>query len=255
MTAAFAWHATLALLFLIPHRRDVTRNQPQPERPARELIWLASAGPSDGGGGGGDERPEPAARLQRPGRDSMSVPAPPPAPQASDASREPDPIDRVIIPARPLGDALASVPGLLSAPAVQSTSLGTGTGPGAGDGAGSGLGVGDGPGVDAGRNGGIGGGDYGPGGGVTMPVAIHRESPRYSTEAMRARIEGVVVVECVVRQSGVCSDIHVIRSLDPRFGLDDEARRAAALWRFRPGTRRGEPVPVAVRLELAFSIR
>jgi len=37
--------------------------------------------------------------------------------------------------------------------------------------------------------------------------------------------------------------------------LDEEAKRAAALWRFKPGTRRGDAVPVVVRLELEFTIR
>ena len=36
---------------------------------------------------------------------------------------------------------------------------------------------------------------------------------------------------------------------------DDEAIRAAALWRFKPGTRFGQPVPVIVRIELEFTLR
>ena len=88
-----------------------------------------------------------------------------------------------------------------------------------------------------------------------MPVALHMERPRYSTDAMRARIQGVVVIDCVVRPNGRCSDIRVARSLDPVFGLDEEAKRAVTMWRFTPGTRRGDPVPVAVRLELQFTIR
>jgi TonB family protein len=63
------------------------------------------------------------------------------------------------------------------------------------------------------------------------------------------------VLDCVVRPNGRCSDIRVARSLDPVFGLDEEAKRAAALWRFKPGTRRGDAVPVVVRLELEFTIR
>jgi periplasmic protein TonB len=184
----------------------------------------------------------------------MSVPAPPSALTPAASLPEPNPLDRVLIPAEPLGNALTSLPGVIDAPPAQTDSLGSGTGPGAGTGKGPGNGDGEGSGVDAGTDGGIGGGRYRPGD-VVLPVAVHMERPRYSADAMRARIEGIVIVECVVRVSGQCSDIHVTHSLDPRFGLDEEAKRAAALWRFRPGTRRGEPVPVAVRLELAFSIR
>jgi TonB family protein len=72
---------------------------------------------------------------------------------------------------------------------------------------------------------------------------------------MRARLQGVVVLSCVVRPEGVCSDIRVTRSLDRQFGLDDQAIASAREWRFRPGLRMGEPVPVQVTLEIAFSIR
>jgi hypothetical protein len=39
------------------------------------------------------------------------------------------------------------------------------------------------------------------------------------------------------------------------YGLDQQAVASAREWRFRPGTRLGEPVPVQVTLEIAFSIR
>ena len=67
-----------------------------------------------------------------------------------------------------------------------------------------------------------------PGNGVTMPVEIQKGIPRYTSEAMRARIQGAIMVECVVQTSGVCTDIRVKRSFDPAFGLDQEAIRAAA---------------------------
>jgi protein TonB len=72
---------------------------------------------------------------------------------------------------------------------------------------------------------------------------------------MRARIQGSVMVECVVQPTGVCSDIQVIRSLDPTFGLDEEAIRSVRGWRFRPGTRLGQPVPVLVSIEVTFTLR
>jgi TonB family protein len=63
------------------------------------------------------------------------------------------------------------------------------------------------------------------------------------------------MVECVVQTSGMCTDIRVKRSFDPAFGLDQEAIKAAAQWRFRPGTLRGEAVPVIVTMEIAFALR
>ena len=69
-----------------------------------------------------------------------------------------------------------------------------------------------------------------------------------------ARVQGIVTIECVVRPGGTCSDIHIVRSLDPRFGLDEEARKAAALWRFKPGMRDGKPVPVQATIEVNFRL-
>ena len=54
---------------------------------------------------------------------------------------------------------------------------------------------------------------------------------------------------------GTVGDVKVTRSLDPIFGLDQEAIKAAKQWRFRPGMRQGEPVPVIITIELTFTLR
>ena len=50
-------------------------------------------------------------------------------------------------------------------------------------------------------------------------------------------------------------DVRITRSLDPVFGLDDEAIKAARQWLFEPGTRFGEPVAILVNLALDFNLR
>jgi protein TonB len=87
-----------------------------------------------------------------------------------------------------------------------------------------------------------------------MPRIVHEEKPRYTIEAMRARIEGAVILQCVVQPSGVCARLRVLRSLDSRLGLDEQALQAAAAWRFSPGTRLGKPVAVLVTIQLGFAI-
>jgi len=179
----------------------------------------------------------------------------PAAPRAaSDATKEtPPPVSLPDVPVQTLGASELTALGLIEAGADSLSSgngtgggVGTGRGPGAGPGPGSGLGPGD------GSN--IGDGPYGPGGDVTMPVVVHQEKPRYTIEAMRARIQGAVLIECVVQPTGVCERLRVLRSLDARLGLDEQALRAAAAWRFSPGTRRGKPVAVLVTIQLGFSI-
>jgi protein TonB len=63
------------------------------------------------------------------------------------------------------------------------------------------------------------------------------------------------MVEAVVREDGSVGQVQVTRSLDQTFGLDQEAIKAVRRWRFAPGTRFGQPVPVLVEIELTFTLR
>jgi periplasmic protein TonB len=125
------------------------------------------------------------------------------------------------------------------------------------NGVGTSLGPGEtGPGTSPGRDTPGFGEDAIPGGpGVTLPIPILRASPKYTVEAMRARIQGLAMIECVVLPDGTVGDARVTRSLDRIFGLDEEAIAAAKRWRFRPGLLNGKPVPVIVTIELMFSVR
>jgi len=141
------------------------------------------------------------------------------------------------------------------AAATPSTSQGTGTAGGAGSGSGTGIGSGQGSGIGPGFGGGIGGGAYMPGNGVTNPVVLKEVKPAYTAEAMRAKVQGTVWLQCVVMPDGTVGNVHVTKSLDSTFGLDQEAIKAAKQWRFKPGMRMGEPVPVLVTIELTFTLR
>jgi len=107
--------------------------------------------------------------------------------------------------------------------------------------------------LGGGGGGGGGGGAYLPGNGVSQPRLLRKVQPHYTADAMRAKVQGVVVLECVVMPDGSVGEARVTQSLP--FGLDDEAMKAARQWRFAPGTRLGEPVPVIVIVELSFSLR
>jgi hypothetical protein len=45
-----------------------------PEQLPEEIVWLAEEGPGGGGGGGGDNTPEPAKKVELPGKEKVSVP-------------------------------------------------------------------------------------------------------------------------------------------------------------------------------------
>jgi TonB family protein len=228
-----------------------------PEQPSDRIVWLNEPGPGGGGGGGGNQMKEPPRAAELPGKDKITVPVEkPPAPTPTPPKEEPELIAQLNIPAQTLGADTESLPGAIEAPPGPPVlSQGTGTGGGAGTGTGSGIGSGTGSGLGAGTGGGSGGGAFRPGNGVTVPRVLQEVKPSYTSDAMRAKVQGTVLIECVVRQDGSVTDVRVVRSLDPTFGLDQEAVKAARQWRFLPGTRFGEPVPVLVTIELTFTLR
>jgi len=95
---------------------------------------------------------------------------------------------------------------------------------------------------------------YRPGNGIRNPTLLKEVKPAYTPEAMRQRIEGVVILEVVVQKDGTVGDVRVMRSLDAATGLDNEAINAARQWRFKPSTLGGEPIDIYVTLELAFRL-
>jgi TonB family protein len=221
------------------------------------IVWLAQEGPGGGGGGGGNQSPEPPRKIELPGQDRMTLPVSKPPdvlhPPKKDAA-EPPPIEQLSIPAVAMAQGIQALPGALEG-VPGGTSLGPGTGGGAGTGHGTGIGPGDGSGLGPGSGGGTGGGVYRPGSGVTTPRPILSPKPQYTSEAMRAKIQGEVWLEAVVLADGTVGRVEVTRSLDPVFGLDQEAIKAARQWRFVPGMRQGQPVAVIVGIAMTFTLR
>jgi protein TonB len=205
------------------------------------LVYLEQV-PEPGGGGGGSPEPAPTP---------VEIPEPEPAEPLPVEAPEPE-----IVPDRP------PPPRLLAPVRTDAAEILQGGGidplapprPGGG-GRGRGLGPGDGPGLGPGTGGNQGGGPLRPGNGISGPFVIREVRPEYTADAMRAKIEGVVVLECVVQKDGSIGQVRVVRPLDNRYGLDLKAIEAARQWRFRPATKDGEPVDIYVTLELAFNLR
>jgi periplasmic protein TonB len=220
-----------------------------------QIVWLDMPGPGGGGGGGGNESPEPVKKVELKGQEKITVPVekPPAIEKPKDKPPE-DPLQNLTIPAQTLASAdLAQAGAMEGIPT--SDSLGLGRGGGAGTGQGTGIGSGRGSGLGDGWGGGTGGGAYRPGNGVETPRLLREVKPQYTAQAMRAKIQGEVLLECIVQPDGSVGNIRVVRSLDASFGLDQEAIKAARQWRFQPGTKQGQPVPVLVTIAIAFTLR
>jgi TonB family protein len=91
--------------------------------------------------------------------------------------------------------------------------------------------------------------------GVTLPKVIFEVKPKYTAEALHAKIEGTVIMTAVVRTGGTPGDIEITTSLDSEYGLDTAAVSALSQWRFEPGLKDGKPVPVRVTVEMRFSLK
>jgi len=233
LTISVVIHAAALLLIVLLFRSlEDRRTETPPAAPQMvNMIWVPDPRPAARGGGG-----QPKARTPPPKRVEPPVVATQPSPIVEPPAIAPEPEQP-----RPIADAAPAPPSITDGNAQQA-------GLGTTDDQGSGSGQDRGPGKE-------GTGPYSVGNGVTSPIPLRRPSPAYTAEAMRARLQGVVVLNCVVQPDGTCSDIRVARSLDTVFGLDQQAIASAREWRFRPGTRMGQPVPVLVTLEIAFNIR
>ena len=249
-------HAAAFLLVILVMNRLPERSPAAPPTEATppNIVWVADAGPGGGGGGGGNRSLEAPRAARLPGRDKVTVPV------VSAPARAPKPVPTppvaLDIPAVTTASGVVELPGVIAELTMPSmTSRGSGSGEGADTGLGNGIGSGRGDGLGQGFDGGTGGGVREPGNGVSMPRLIHEVRPNYTGEALRAKLQGMVTIEAIVLPDGTVGPVQVLRSLDSRFGLDQEALRTVKQWRFAPGMLRGQPVPVRVAVEMTFTLR
>lgn len=203
-----------------------------------DLVFVQAAGPG-GGGGGGNKMPDPPRKLEM----KAELPKAPVIEPVTVTPEVPPPSLMAPIQTNMAVLQMAgAVTGLGAAP-----STGPGTGTGSGPGKGSGIGPGD--------NGGYGGGPMREGSGAAPPTLLKSVDPKYTTEAMRARIQGIVTLEVEVGADGLVKNVKILKSLDRATGLDDQAIKTAREWRFRPATYQGKPVPYLVIIEMTFNLR
>jgi N-carbamoyl-L-amino-acid hydrolase len=98
-----------------------------------------------------------------------------------------------------------------------------------------------------------GGGAFRVGGGVTPPMVIHRVEPEFTRDAEKAKVDGTVLISVVVDAEGNVRDPKVVKPIG--FGLDETALAAVKQWKFKPGTKDGQPVPVYMQVEFTFRLR
>jgi protein TonB len=220
---ALLFHVALFLM-VFP---SLTRNIFKPDQQVLILRNLAPAGGTP---------PRPAVRQVAPKEQPIVIPIPDPTPD------DPEPLRRTeTLEVQPVVDEMSADLSLgdINAPVNGRGGTGTGdsyTGPGAGSEA-------PGPGL---RN----MGDAG----VVDPVLLVKTTPTYTNEAIKAKVQGVVVLQAVIRKNGRVDQPSVLRGLG--YGLEQQAiKEIVTNWRFRPATYEGAPVDLLATIEVTFSLR
>ena len=89
------------------------------------------------------------------------------------------------------------------------------------------------------------------GGQVNSPQRITYVEPTYPAAAKSVRLEGNVILEATIDESGAVRDVRVLRSIPL---LDQAAIAAVSRWRYTPTRLNGVAVPVLLTVTVSFTI-
>jgi TonB family protein len=90
-------------------------------------------------------------------------------------------------------------------------------------------------------------------GSVEPAVLVSKVDPSYPETAIRAQIEGSVVLDVGIDETGRVIDVQVTRGLP--FGLSDAAAQAVRQWTYRPARGPGGPIPSRKSVRILFTLR
>jgi TonB family protein len=93
---------------------------------------------------------------------------------------------------------------------------------------------------------------YRIGGSIRPPRKIADVPPNYPEAAQEAKVQGVVIVEARIDESGAVTDTRLLRSVPL---LDQAALDAVKQWKYEPTMLNGVPVPVVMTVTVNFTLR
>jgi TonB family protein len=86
--------------------------------------------------------------------------------------------------------------------------------------------------------------------GVSVPQKIFGEAPPYKKTALKAGLEGFVILQILVRPDGTVGPVKLLHPLDP--ALNQSAINTVQKWQFKPGLKDGKPVAVWADITINF---
>lgn len=87
---------------------------------------------------------------------------------------------------------------------------------------------------------------------VKPPVVIRRVTPLYPRGALAARMNGSVIVECIIDKTGRVREAHVLSSTSTLF--NQSAIDAVQQWQFTPGSLHGKMIDTIFDLTVTFRV-
>jgi protein TonB len=87
---------------------------------------------------------------------------------------------------------------------------------------------------------------------ISPPVLVHRVTPAYPLALRQEGIGGTVLIRFIVDATGNVMEPEILDATHPAFG--QSVLEAVKSWKFQPATLDGEPVNLAVRQEVPFTL-
>jgi protein TonB len=89
------------------------------------------------------------------------------------------------------------------------------------------------------------------GGAIKVPKKLRNVDPVYPRLAAIARVQGIVVLECLLSPEGRVADVKVVQGIPM---LDEAAVQAVKQWLFTPTLFNGVPVPAIMTVNVRFAL-
>lgn len=90
------------------------------------------------------------------------------------------------------------------------------------------------------------------GGDVQAPERVKYVPPVYPLDARDARVEGIVIIQCLIDDEGNVQQAKILKSVPL---LDQAALDAVVLWKYTPTLLNGAAVPVVMTVTVNFTLR
>ena len=90
------------------------------------------------------------------------------------------------------------------------------------------------------------------GGHIKEPVKVRHLDPVYPKVAMKAAVQGIVIIEAVIDATGRVAETRILRGVPI---LDDAALEAVRQWEYTPTLLDGVPTPVRMTITVTFRLK